>query len=124
MGVIPPDTQLTPRPAEIPAWDSLSAQEQTVYTTLMENYAGYMAHTDYHVGRLIDSPFQWTKQVASHFGGTRNPMVVPWDTNSRYGDFEESPWELYNIEEDFSQANDLAAENPAKLKQLQKKEDS
>ena len=22
--------------------------------------------------------FQWNKQVASHFGGTRNPMVVSW----------------------------------------------
>src|SRR6185503_16519864 len=26
----------------------------------------------------VDTPFQWTKQVASHFGGTRNPMVVSW----------------------------------------------
>ncbi len=26
----------------------------------------------------MDAPFQWTKQVASHFGGTRNPMVVHW----------------------------------------------
>ncbi len=25
-----------------------------------------------------NTPFQWTKQVASHFGGTRNPMVVHW----------------------------------------------
>ena len=25
-----------------------------------------------------NSPFQWGKQVASHFGGTRNPMVVSW----------------------------------------------
>ncbi len=23
-------------------------------------------------------PFQWGKQVASHLGGTRNPMVVHW----------------------------------------------
>lgn len=26
----------------------------------------------------MDSPFQWTKQVASHFGGTRNGMVISW----------------------------------------------
>jgi arylsulfatase len=26
----------------------------------------------------MDTPFQWTKQVASHFGGTRNPLVVRW----------------------------------------------
>ena len=28
--------------------------------------------------RAMDTPFQWTKQVASHFGGTRNPMIVSW----------------------------------------------
>ncbi|WP_315385864.1 arylsulfatase [uncultured Stenotrophomonas sp.] len=26
----------------------------------------------------MNTPFQWTKQVASHFGGTRNPMIVSW----------------------------------------------
>ena len=26
----------------------------------------------------MNAPFQWTKQVASHFGGTRNPMIVHW----------------------------------------------
>jgi len=26
----------------------------------------------------MDTPFQWTKQVASHFGGTRNPMIISW----------------------------------------------
>jgi arylsulfatase len=25
-----------------------------------------------------DTPFQWTKQIASHFGGTRNPMIISW----------------------------------------------
>ncbi|MCC5582602.1 sulfatase-like hydrolase/transferase, partial [Microtetraspora sp. AC03309] len=25
-----------------------------------------------------DTPFQWTKQVASHFGGTRNSMIISW----------------------------------------------
>ena len=34
-------------------------------------------------------------------------------------DFLKAPWELYNITDDFSQANDLAAKNPDKLKQLQ-----
>ncbi|HJZ71773.1 MAG TPA: arylsulfatase [Vicinamibacterales bacterium] len=26
----------------------------------------------------FDTPFQWTKQVASHFGGTRNGLVISW----------------------------------------------
>ena len=25
-----------------------------------------------------DTPFQWVKQVASHFGGTRNGMIISW----------------------------------------------
>lgn len=33
--------------------------------------------------------------------------------------FDDSIWELYNIEEDFSQTHDLAAENPEKLAELQ-----
>src|SRR5262245_36212562 len=151
MGVIPKEAKLTPRPKEIPAWDTQSAEAKQVYCRLMENYVAFMAHTDAEVGRLIDSieqsgeldntlvfyivgdngasgegglegtfnelaslagynpglaqitkridligtpesdchvpvgwawatnaPFQWTKQVASHFGGTRNPMVVHW----------------------------------------------
>ncbi|MGH6910394.1 MAG: sulfatase-like hydrolase/transferase, partial [Phenylobacterium sp.] len=32
----------------------------------------------------MNTPFQWTKQVASHFGGTRNPMIISWP--SRIGD--------------------------------------
>lgn len=284
MGVIPQGTKLTPRPDVIPAWESCSNDEKKVYTRLMENYAGFMAHTDHHVGRLIDSlassgeldntlvfyilgdngasaegglegtfseiaslmgiqlglksvidrideigepssephvpvgwawameaPFQWTKQVASHFGGTRNPLIVhwpqgiktkgeqrtqfhhvidivptileachiaepevvngiaqkpiegvsmvptfdnsaapekrhtqyfemftnraiyhqgwvaasagppPWVTEGRTLEgLQNAKWELYNIENDFSQADDLAASNPEKLKELQK----
>ena len=26
----------------------------------------------------MDAPFQWTKQIASHYGGTRNPLIVHW----------------------------------------------
>jgi arylsulfatase len=32
----------------------------------------------------MNTPFQWTKQVASHFGGTRNPMIISWP--ARIGD--------------------------------------
>jgi arylsulfatase len=159
----------------------------------------------------MDAPFKWTKQVASHFGGTRNPMIVhwpkgikakgetrtqfhhvidvvptileaakitepkvvkgieqkpiegvsmlysfddanakskrttqyfelatnraiyndgwiacsryglPWETLGRGDAFLKAPWELYNIEEDFSEAVDLAAENPKKLDEMKAK---
>jgi arylsulfatase A-like enzyme len=156
-----------------------------------------------------DAPFQWTKQIASHFGGVRNGMVVHWPNGIKAkgevrGQFchavdiaptvmeaatlpfprmvdgtEQTPfsgvsfmysfddakaatkhttqyfemfgnraiyhdgwvactrhsipwlmvpnpplkddvWELYNVNDDFSQANNLADKNPEKLKELQK----
>ena len=284
LGIIPKGTKLTPRPKEVPAWDTQSADAKKVYLRLMENYAAYMAYTDFEVGRLIDSlqasgeldntlvmyvvgdngasaegglegtfseiasllgvqlglessikrideiggptsephvpvgwawamnaPLQWTKQVASHFGGTRNPMVVhwpkgikakgelrnqfhhvidvvptileaakiaepkvvngiaqkpiegvsmvysfddakakdrrttqyfelatnraiyhdgwvacskyglPWETLGRGDGFLTAPWELYNVDQDFSEADDLAAKMPAKLEELKAK---
>lgn len=155
-----------------------------------------------------NTPFMWTKQVASNFGGTRNPLVIswpdrikdkggirsqfqhvtdiaptvleaagipepktvngvkqspmegvsmvytfddakakgrhttqyfeilgnraiyhdgwvaatihkaPWEAAPRRG-LAEDVWELYNVDEDFSETNDLAASNPAKLKEMQ-----
>jgi arylsulfatase A-like enzyme len=157
----------------------------------------------------MNTPFQWTKQVASHFGGTRNPMIiswpekitdrgglrdqflhcidvvptiyeicgitaptelngiqqkpiegvsfarslidadapetrrtqyfelgcnrgiyhdgwmasapsfVPWEPNRGEWDPDQAVWELYDVTQDFSQANDLAAEHPEKLRELQ-----
>lgn len=281
LGVIPATTKLTPRPKEIPAWDSMSADQKRLFERQMETFAGFAEHTDHEVGRLVaqleaineldntlffyivgdngssaeggpegtynemmalngiigkadqmmghiddwgspttfphfaigwawagDTPFQWTKQVASHFGGTRNGMVLHWPKgikakgevrsqfhhvidvaptvleaaklpqpkqvngveqrpmdgvsmlytvdNAKAGDrratqyFEmfgnraiyhegwvaatrhsipwlmaplppvkDDVWELYNVNEDFSQANNLAQQNPVKLKELQ-----
>lgn len=281
IGVVPENTDLTPRPEEIEAWDSLDADAQRLFSRHQEVFAGFLAQTDHEIGRLIDkvhalpeadntliilvagdngpsaegsvtgtlnnmmtqngvpdtveaqlpvideiggplhenhypvgwawagsSPFQWMKRVPSHFGGTRNGMVVSWpaqitDTGgirsqfhhvvdiaptileavgipepkvvngveqipmagvsmeysfadaeapgtrhtqyfetgghrALYHDgwvaasfhgapwvltgsvgFDDSTWELYNIEEDFSQAHDVAAENPEKLAELQ-----
>ena len=44
---------------------------------------------------------------------------VPWQTAGREGNFLNSPWELYNVDEDFSEADDVASEYPDKLKALQ-----
>jgi arylsulfatase len=44
---------------------------------------------------------------------------VPWNTVGRTGDFLKAPWEMYHVEGDFSQADDLAAKEPARLKELQ-----
>jgi arylsulfatase len=285
LGVVPPETKLTKRPEQLPAWDSLSGDQKRLYARMMEVYAGALSHADHHIGRLLDAldqsgqadntliifmmgdngasaegslqgttnevatagngvqeslpfllsmidelggplgynhypvgwahamdaPMQWTKQVASHFGGSRNGMVISWparikdkgglrqqfchvidivptiyeaakitppsslngtpqkplDGTSLVYTFDDAKvstrhttqyfelvgnraiykdgwmacttplrlpwvtvagseanpddfkWELYNINEDFSQANDLAAKFPDKLKELQ-----
>ncbi len=151
LGVIPPGTALTARPDEIPAWDDYPDRYKPVARRLMEVFAGFLAHTEAQIHRVIeavdqlgltddtliiyitgdngasaegtvhgawsapsfqngvhedpewllehiddfgtarcenhfnvgwawalDSPFQWMKQVASHFGGTRNAMALSW----------------------------------------------
>ena len=284
-GVIPAGSKLTERPEQIPSWDSQPEEHRKLFALQAENYADFLEHTDYEVGRVVDAieklgelddtlviyimgdngssaegslvgtpneamnlnglqpsleeamgfmdkwglpgtsphyavgwawagdtPFQWTKQVASHFGGTRNGMIVswpngikdhgkvraqfhhcidlmptlmevvgvaeptvvngyiqrpiegtsfayafdsanatapsrrthqyfemlgnrgmyangwmascrhgrlPWETGAEAPGFEHDKWELYHLEEDFSQAVDLAEKEPAKLRELQ-----
>jgi arylsulfatase A-like enzyme len=281
LGVVPPDTKLTARPESLAAWDSLNADQKRIYARMMEVFAGFGAHIDYEMGRVLDAvaalpdadntliiyilgdngssaeggvdgvtneiagfngvfepiedelkviyelggpkyynhfpagwahamdtPFQWTKQIASHFGGTRNPVVISWPAKikeqggvrtqfhhiidimptilevagirapdmlngvaqkpiegismvysfndrkapdrrksqifelvsnrgmyqngwmasslaylpwaaTRTGyDPDKAKWELYKIDQDFSQADDLATKNPEKLKEL------
>ncbi|RJP66368.1 MAG: arylsulfatase [Candidatus Abyssobacteria bacterium SURF_17] len=46
----------------------------------MDELGGPMTYNHYPVGWALamDTPFQWTKQIASHFGGTRNGLVISW----------------------------------------------
>jgi arylsulfatase A-like enzyme len=50
-----PRTLLTPRHAEIPAWDDMDEQLKPVLARQMEVYAGFLEHTDHHVGRLLQA---------------------------------------------------------------------
>ena len=48
------------------------------------------------------------------------PPAPPWEMGTnKLPDINDYEWELYNIVEDFSEYNDLAATNPGKLKELQ-----
>ena len=50
--MIPPEAELTDRPEEIPAWEDMPDDLKPVLARQMEVYAGFMEHTDHHVGRL------------------------------------------------------------------------
>jgi arylsulfatase len=43
----------------------------------------YFNHFPSAWAHAMDTPFQWTKQIASHFGGTRNPLIVSWPARIR-----------------------------------------
>lgn len=55
LGIIPADTQLTPRPPSLPAWSSLSSDEKRVAARMMEAYAAALAFADHEIGRVIES---------------------------------------------------------------------
>ena len=46
----------------------------------IDEFGGPDAYNHYAVGwaHAMDTPYQWTKQVASHLGGTRNGTIVHW----------------------------------------------
>src|SRR5215470_2385793 len=54
MGIIPPGTTLSPRPSWVQDWATLPANERRAYARMKEVYAGFLSHTDHHVGRLVD----------------------------------------------------------------------
>src|SRR3954467_14745811 len=53
LGVVPADTELTARHDEIPAWADMPEDLRPLLARQMEVYAGFLEHTDHHVGRLV-----------------------------------------------------------------------
>jgi arylsulfatase len=51
----------------------------------LDEFGGRNSYNHYAVGwaHAMCCPYQWTKQVASHFGGTRNGMIVHWPKGIR-----------------------------------------
>lgn len=54
MGLLPPGTELSPRPEWVPAWDALPPDEQRVAARFMECFAAFLTHADHHIGRVLD----------------------------------------------------------------------
>jgi arylsulfatase len=54
-GLVPDGTSLPPRPADLSAWDDLSDDERRLFARQAEVFAGFLSHTDHHVGRLVEA---------------------------------------------------------------------
>ncbi|HEY4854731.1 MAG TPA: arylsulfatase [Streptosporangiaceae bacterium] len=54
LGVMPADAELSRHDPDVPDWDSLPPQARRLAARMMEVYAGFLSHTDHHIGRLLD----------------------------------------------------------------------
>ncbi len=54
MGIVPADAELSRHDPDVKPWDQCSPEERKVYARMMEVFAGFLTHTDYHIGRLLD----------------------------------------------------------------------
>jgi arylsulfatase len=54
LGIVPADCALSRHDPDVPEWESLSADQRRLYAREMEVFAGFLSHTDHHIGRLIE----------------------------------------------------------------------
>jgi arylsulfatase A-like enzyme len=54
LGVVPAEAELSRHDPDVKPWAECSAQEQKLYARMMEVFAGFLSHTDHHIGRLLD----------------------------------------------------------------------
>ena len=55
LGIIPKNTTLSRHDPDVQDWGKLSADERKLYARMMEVFAGFIEHTDHHLGRLLDA---------------------------------------------------------------------
>jgi arylsulfatase A-like enzyme len=53
-GIVPKDAELSRHDPDVQDWNKLSAEEKKLYARMMEVFAGFLTHADYHCGRLFN----------------------------------------------------------------------
>ena len=107
-GIVPPGTELTPRPAWIQPWDTLSEDEQRLYARMMEVFAGFVSHTDHQIGRLLD--------FLEGIGALQNTLTVVISDNGASA--EGGPHGSLNEANFFNRVPESVQENLAKIDEL------
>lgn len=54
MGLLPPNAELSRHDPDVKPWDACTPDEKKLYARMMEVFAGFLSHTDHHIGRVID----------------------------------------------------------------------
>jgi arylsulfatase A-like enzyme len=82
LGIFPADAELSHHDPDVPAWDTLRADQKKLYARFMEVFAGFLEHADYHFGRIL--------KVLKDIGELDNTliMIVPDNGASSEGGAE------------------------------------
>lgn len=62
LGILAPDAVLSRHDPDVQDWSKLSADERRLYSRMMEVFAGFLEHTDHHIGELI----QFLKEIGEY----------------------------------------------------------
>ena len=54
LGILPADAELSRHDPDVPEWESLPPDARRLAARMMEVFAGFLSHTDHHIGRLMD----------------------------------------------------------------------
>ena len=54
LGIVPQDAELSRHDPDVQDWNTLADGEKKLYARMMEVFAGFLTHTDYHYGRLFN----------------------------------------------------------------------
>jgi arylsulfatase len=54
LGVVPVNAELSRHDPDVPKWESLSDDGRRLASRMMEVFAGFLSHTDHHIGRVLD----------------------------------------------------------------------
>ena len=108
MGLIPKDAELSRHDPDVQDWNTLSAGEKKLYARMMEVFAGFLTHTDYHYGRL----FNFLKTI----GEWENTIIMFISDNGASA--EGGPHGSVNENKFFNNVPDSLDENLKKIDEL------
>jgi arylsulfatase A-like enzyme len=108
LGVIPQDAELSRHDPDVQDWNTLSADEKKLYARMMEVFAGFLTHTDYHYGRLFT--------FLNSIGEWENTLVMFISDNGASS--EGGPHGSVNENKFFNNVPDSLKENLEKIDEL------
>jgi arylsulfatase A-like enzyme len=108
LGIVPTDAALSRHDPDVPDWDALAPEQKKLYARLMEVFAGFLTHTDYHIGRVLD----YLKTI----GAFDNTLIMVISDNGASA--EGGPTGTSNELQFFNNAPESLVESLAKLDKL------